>query len=185
MLERFFAEQVPPELLLALKAAGAAALVGLALLIVARSLSRWRASGADADATNEERDSLWDARHMRALLLAWLRRLLRRARPAALGADTPLEAMPAAAEAPRLSSVRELYTQLLRLGEAVGARRALSTTPLEHAPALVGSLEPGQGVTDLTDAYLQARYAESEPSLAETSALREQLESMHPKGAGD
>jgi hypothetical protein len=78
-----------------------------------------------------------------------------------------------------------MYVQLLRLGEAAGTRRALSTTPLEHAPALAGSLEPDQGVVDLTDAYVRARYAESEPSPAETATLREQLESVHPKGAGD
>jgi hypothetical protein len=185
MLARLLSELVPPEVLFALKAAGAALLVGLALFLVARSLSRWRASGADADATNEERDSLWDASHMRARLLAWLRRLLRRASPAALGGLASVETSTPPTRAPLQSSVRELYVQLLRLGEAAGARRAHSTTPLEHAPALVAMLEPHQAVGDLTDAYLRARYAEAEPSVAEAAALREQLERMRLKGATD
>ncbi|HEX8968020.1 MAG TPA: hypothetical protein VF937_09080, partial [Chloroflexota bacterium] len=39
LLQRFLAEQVPPELLQGLKAAGAAVLLGLALLVVARALA--------------------------------------------------------------------------------------------------------------------------------------------------
>ncbi len=90
VIERFFAEQVPPELLLALKAAGAAIILGIALLIVARSLSRWRATSGEADATNEERDSLWDAQRMRALLREWLRWLFRRAAPGTVLSDVGL-----------------------------------------------------------------------------------------------
>src|SRR5262249_15888379 len=80
LLQRFFPGQVPPELLAAMKAAGVGLLVVVALIIVARGLTRWRPSSADADATNEERDSLWSTRRAWALLLDALRRLLRRRR---------------------------------------------------------------------------------------------------------
>jgi hypothetical protein len=185
LLQRFFSEQVPPELLLALKAAGAAIVLGIALVIVARSLSRWRPSNADADATNEERDSLWDARRVRGLLLAWLRRLLGRHRltPPAIADRTP--PVPSAADAPQLASIRELYARLLRLGEAAGAYRSPATTPLEHAPVLCQSLAPEATVADLTAAYVWARYAEAEPGPDEATELREALERVHAKGAPD
>jgi uncharacterized protein DUF4129 len=183
MLRRFFSEQVPPELLVALKTAGAAIVIGIAVLIVARSLSRWRPSGADADATNEERDSLWDAQHMQALLRAWLRRLLRRdGRPMSVE-SAPSSPTPADGTAATLSNVRQLYAQLLRLGETVGARRQAATTPLEHMPALSHTLEPEEPVSDLTAAYILARYAENEPTPAETAALGNALRTVRPKSA--
>jgi hypothetical protein len=183
LLQRFFAEQVSPELLAALKAAGAALLVGVALVLVARGLARWRPSSADADATNEERDSLWSPAQLRTLLLNWLRRLLRRDRASL---DAPA-AVPAAADAgaplPTGRSVRELYARLLDRGEAVGSTRAPSTTPLEHLPALSRSLEPGEAVADLTGAYVQVRYAEAEVPDEEVDALALELEGVQPRGA--
>ena len=185
LLRRFFSEQVPPELLVALKVTGAVLLIGIAVLVVARSLSRWRPSGADADATNEERDSLWDAQRIRALLLAWLRRVLRRDRRSVSAAAASSSPTTNAVSAATLSSVRQLYAHLLRLGETAGARRAAATTPLEHMPALSRTLEPQQPVTELTAAYLTARYAETEPTLTETAALADALRQVHPKGASD
>jgi hypothetical protein len=183
LLQRFFSEQVPPELLMALKAAGAVLILLVALLLVARGLARWRPSSTDADATNEERESLWNAAQLRALLLDWLRRLLRRGQAAQTPvAETPVErvdVVPAAS----LRSIRQLYGRLLGEGEAAGAARAVSTTPLEHMPALTGALEPDRVVSDLTRAYVQVRYAEAEVPEDEVDALAQKLERVHPREA--
>jgi len=184
-LQRFLSQQIPPELLVALKTLGAAMLVGLALLIVARSLARWRPSSSDADATNEVRDSLWNTARLRALLLAWLRRWLRRGAgdiPATPGAAVNTRAT---TEVTRLSSVRQLYAQLLRIGESFGSPRGAATTPLEHLPALSRALEPDEPLTALTAAYVQVRYADSDVSEEEADALRHAMDRLQPKGAGD
>jgi hypothetical protein len=184
LLQRFFAEQVPPELLVALKGLGAALLLGIALLLVARGLARWRPSSADADATNEERDSLWRAAEVWARLVAWVRRLLRRdalrtTTSVSLGAVSP-EITSSVAP----TTVRQLYARVLRAGEAAGVARAASTTPLEHEPALNGALDPERVVTELTGAYVRARYAEERFSLDEVDALARAVEDIQPKSAG-
>ena len=183
MLQRFFAQDVPPEVLLALKSLGAALLVGVALLLVARGLTRWRPTGADADATNEERDSLWNADRAWALFKAWLRRLLRRERSAPEVVPVELAASGQEASGPLPGSVRELYARLLRRGAVAGAPRAVATTPLEHTPSLVQVLEPDAAVAELTAAYLQARYAEEQLAELEVSELAGRLASVRPKDA--
>jgi len=183
ILQRFFAEAVPPELQVVLKAAAAALVLGVALVIVARGLARWRPSAADADATNEERDSLWNARVMRELLLAWLRRLLRRDKREAVSAGVVEADAEDATSRPELTTVRQMYAELLRRGEAAGTTRAASTTPLEHAPALAQTLEPAGPITDLTSAYVRVRYAETDMPDSETSILGAELEQLHTKGA--
>jgi Domain of unknown function (DUF4129) len=185
LLERFFSQLVPPEVLLALKAAGAAVVLGIALLIVARTLSRWRPSSADAEVTNEERDSVWNGARMRALLLAWLKRLLRRGGRGDAALGSPFSPAMAFGSTVHLSSVRAVYVELLRLGASAGARREVATTPMEHARALTRALDPDQNVTDLTEAYHRARYGELDASTAEVAGLRNELEALHPKGAVD
>jgi len=184
-LQRFFAEQVSPEVLFALKAAGAAVLLLVALAIVVRGLSRWRPSTADADATNEERDSLWDAHKAWAAFLTWLRGLLsrRHAQPqAGIGSTDDSASEPASAA---LDSVRALYGHLLREGEAIGAVRSTATTPLEHLPALADTLEPTTSIEDLTAAYITVRYGDLEIAPAQVGRLRDQVEQVRPKGAAD
>ncbi len=83
------------------------------------------------------------------------------------------------------SSIRELYRQLLRLGESVGLPRGVATTPLEHLPLLQSSLEPADDAAGVTRAYLKVRYAEVEPSLAETEAVREELGRLRPRSSPD
>jgi hypothetical protein len=164
LLQRVFSEGLPAELLLGIRAAAAVALLAIALIVIARTISRWRPASSDADGTQEERDSLWEPGRLRAALVAWLRRLLGRS-------TRPLVAASAAAGSlePRglvtVSSVREQYRELLRLGDAAGAHRAEATTPLEHLPALQDSLEPEGEIAALTAAYLEARYAEHEPAV--------------------
>lgn len=180
LVQRFIAEHLSPELIFGLKAAGAALLLGIGLLIVARALSRWRPTSADAEATNEERESLWAGAGIKARLLAWLRRLLRRS-----GAPYPTFVAPAGltapGSAPSFPSVRELYRQLLRMGAAAGAIRSDATTPLEHLPALRRVLEPESPVLELTDAYLRVRYADLDPSESDAVALRDDLARVKPK----
>jgi uncharacterized protein DUF4129 len=182
-LQRFFAEQVPPELLLVLKALGAALLIGLALMVVARGLSRWRPSGADTDASNEERDSLWRADQAWAKLLAWLRRILRRDAVEALGTSTESGSTAEPTPVAPLGSVRELYARLLRAGESTGVRRGVATTPLEHLPALEGALVPEEALAQLTGAYVRVRYGDTAIGESETAALADELRRVHAKGA--
>jgi Domain of unknown function (DUF4129) len=181
-LQRFLAEQMPPELVFGLKAAGAALLVIIALAIVVRGLSRWRPTGADADATNEERDSLWDPHQAWALFLAWLRGLFgRRGQMAAL--PSPTAAVLAGDSLPtRLDSVRALYGELLRAGAAAGAVRRPATTPLEHQRALREVLEPDEAIAELTVAYVAVRYGDMDVPIAE---VRERFDEVRSKGADD
>jgi hypothetical protein len=184
-LANLFNYQLTPEMIAALKAAGAALLVAAVVFFVARGLVRWRPTGADADATNEERDSVWDAGLVWQKLLAWLRRRLPR------GAKTAADSSPSAVEAEPGASpvdvpqVRVLYAELLRQGELAGARRAIGTTPLEHEPDLVAVIEPGDTVVRLTDAYQRVRYADLDVPNEEADALNTQLQDLHPKGATD
>ena len=181
LLQRLFSQVFPPELLVALKAVGAAALLLLALVIVSRALKHWRPSTADASVTNEERDSVFDPELLMQLWRHWLQRVLgRRQRSSDRDARACSEPGLIAAEE-SLVSVRALYRTVLRLGESVGARRAIATTALEHLPALQHSLEPADGLTDLTDAYLKARYAELADTPAEVAELRDEVARLHPK----
>jgi hypothetical protein len=179
-LQGLSAVQISPELLAVLKAGGAAVLIVTALVVVARAASRWRLSSADADATDEQRESVWEPGRLKRLLLAWLNALLARFRRGA----PPLVETSAQAEGPqaaRASSIRELYRQVLRLGASAGARRQAATTPLEHLGPLQDSLEPADDVAQLTAAYLRVRYAEVEPTPAEAAAARDQLDRLHPR----
>ena len=169
----------------ALKAAGAALLLVAALLVVARAASRWRRSSVDADATEEERDSLWEPGRLRRALLALWRKLFRRGAPASEQPATLATRVLERSASGELSSIRELYRQLLRLGESVGAPRAADTTPLEHLPSLQDSLEPADDAANLTQAYVRVRYAEVEPSPAEAEAAREQLARLRPRSSLD
>jgi vacuolar-type H+-ATPase subunit I/STV1 len=78
-----------------------------------------------------------------------------------------------------------LYRRVLRLGESAGARRAIATTALEHLPTLQQSLEPTEGLTDLTDAYLRARYAEIDSTPGEIAELRQGVDRLRPKFGPD
>jgi Domain of unknown function (DUF4129) len=185
-LQRLFSEAIPPELLVAVKATGAALLLIAGLLVVARAASRWRRSSADANATAEERDSLWEPGRLSRALRALLAKLFRRGSrassvPSAVG-RVAVEGWSTRAE---VSSIRELYRHLLRLGETVGAARGVATTPLEHLPSLQHALEPADDADTLTRAYVRVRYADQEPSPSEAEALREQLERLHPRSSAE
>ena len=180
LLRHIFGELIPPEAIVVAKAAGAALLVGIALLVVARAVSHWRATVGEDDAVEEERESVWSGRSLRAAILAWLQQLFRRRRAA-----VPLQPARAAAGAAGpldepLSSVRALYRQLLRLGASAGASRNSATTPFEHLPILERSLEPVANLEHLTQAYVRARYGEAEPESQELERARRELDELRP-----
>jgi hypothetical protein len=177
-LLRSLSQMVPPEVLGMLKIVSAIAVLALTLLLVARTISRWRPRGTEIDEAREERESVWQAGQLRETLLAWLRRLLRRDR--AVAASAVAAASNAAAIPPAISSVREIYRNLLKLGEAAGSLRQPASTPYEHEPSLESELEPGAAIAELTEAYVQVRYAEAEPSAEELTALHTQLDAVRP-----
>jgi hypothetical protein len=185
VFERLISALIPASVLVAIKAIGAAIALGLALLIVTRGLSRWRASTADAEATNEQRESVMDAAALRLWLWAWLLKLLRRAArqgPAArAGAGATAESAPPA----ELDSARAVYVQLLTTGAAAGAARAATVTPHEHLPGLASVLEPRPALEELTEAYVRERYAEMRAPDEELAILRSDLDRVHAKGAVD
>ncbi|MCA1646371.1 MAG: DUF4129 domain-containing protein [Chloroflexi bacterium] len=155
------------------------------LLVIARAAARWRSSSADAQAAGEERESLWDPERLRRALIAWLVALFRRASPAPASVSSTAASGVQIGTAPSATSVRELYRQLLGLGETVGAHRRPFTTPLEHLPALQQSLVPEDDVAQLTAAYLAVRYAEHEATQAEIAHLRDRLDRVHARDAPD
>jgi hypothetical protein len=184
-LANLFNYQLTPEMIAALKAAGAALVLAAVVFFVARGLVRWRPTGADADATNEERESVWDARQLWQKLIVWLRRRFRRDGEAtSVASPSTADGAPdeALGDVPR---VRALYAELLRQGELAGARRPVGSTPREHAPVLVAVFEPEDSVVQLTDAYQRVRYADLDVPNDEAEALNSQLQDLHPKSATD
>jgi hypothetical protein len=114
-------------------------------------------------------------------LIAWLRALFRRGGPVLADVSAQAAVSARGSAMPALASVRELYRQLLGLGETAGARRLPITTPLEHLPALQRRLEPEADIARLTAAYVEVRYAEQEASAAEIANLRAELERVHQR----
>jgi hypothetical protein len=181
-LQRILSLGLSPELVLVLKALGAVVLLGIGLLIVARAMRRWRPSSAEADATDEERDSLWRAGSFRRAVFAWLRRLFQRRRneaPASLG--TQLNSIEG--DTVRFGSIRAVYRELLSVAESHGVQRAPATTPLEHLSSLKRSLEPEDDLEQITSAYVDVRYAEQEASVDEIEEAREHLVRLHARSA--
>jgi hypothetical protein len=182
MLRRLFGQLLAPEVLDTLRAIGVVVLLVVALLLVARTVARWRPGSTLGDAVEEERDTLWDANRARAMLLAWLRGLFHRRRTRVATSPHPDPLPEGEGSAPE-RSVREVYRRLLRLGTAAGAAREPSVTPFEHLPSLTRALEPENDLEHLTDAYVLARYAESEP--ADVTDLERRLDRIQHRLAQD
>jgi hypothetical protein len=183
MLQRLFSQGMPPEVLGALKAGGALLVMAVAVYLLHRAFQRWRPTGAEAEAAEEERETVFAARRLREVLLAWLRRLFRRgdrgAAPSVVGdSEAAGEADTSAA-----GSVRELYRELLRRGETAGIARPPSTTPLEHRVALDAALAPPRVVDEVTAAYVEVRYAERGVADEEVERLGTELAQVHTRAA--
>ena len=78
-----------------------------------------------------------------------------------------------------------MYREVLRLGEARGSIRAASSTPYEHRPSLEEVLEDTDSVSELTDAYVDARYAEEEPRPEDVTELRRRVERLRQRLTAD
>jgi Domain of unknown function (DUF4129) len=182
-LQRLFDQLLSPDVLAALKAIGAVVVLGVAVLLIARVVARWRPRQSEADATQEERESVYQAGTLWHALLAWLRNLRRRYAPPADRPSASASTSADRAASPSVSSVRELYRRLLALGASAGTTRPPASTPYEHEPALNKALHAADSIAELTDAYVQVRYAEVEPADAELRELRAALERIDANDA--
>ncbi len=181
---RRLGQAIPPDVLGALKVVGAVLLLTFALLLVARTVARWRPRLGEAEVTHEERESVYQRGSLRQALLAWLWRLFRKQAPPTVEAN-PLTMPTESAVPASVSNVRELYRRLLALGALKGATRPMSSTPYEHEPALHAALHAAPEIAELTDAYVEVRYAEIEPSEAELQELELTLNRVaQPEEAG-
>jgi hypothetical protein len=181
LLQRMFAQGIAADVLVALKAIGATLLLIVALLIVARAITRWRPASADAEATDEERDSLWVPGRLRRALLAWLRRWWHRARPPVADGQLLGDIVGEHVVDPSALSIRDVYRRLLELGERAGAHRSAATTPLEHLPALAATLAPEEDLALLTATYSAVRYAEHDASAAELDTAVARLDRLQQR----
>lgn len=173
---------LPPEALLVLKVALLLVIVGLTLWLLARGVSRRREAVA-AEGVEEEHDSLWTWQTLRVAVMAWLRSLVGRFRPAAR-ATAPLAAGVLAlgqADSPLALDVRAAYRRLLALGAAAGLPRAPAVTPLEHLPHLQARLTPPEDVAAITATYVKVRYGDEAPDEDQVEAVRARVRRVAPQ----
>jgi hypothetical protein len=169
-----------PSVLLALVAKWA--LIGLLVLIVLRLLSRAVIRYADSlslDDVAEERDFVWSWSGVGAAVRVWFRRFFGKRR--LIAAWLRPRAVIAEETRSQTRDPRELYRQLLRLGESLGRRREMSETPAEYELGLdtIPLLAAGEPeIRILTAVYVRARYAKEPPPLAEVTAAREALDRL-------
>lgn len=80
----------------------------------------------------------------------------------------------------RRQGVRELYARLLASLAARGTLRAPATTPDAFLPAAEAALPAaGTDISDLTAAYVRARYGDADPDEAQMEGLRRAWERIH------
>jgi hypothetical protein len=131
-----------------------------AIWLISRGVRRTRRErGRDSV---EERESLGSWALLVQQMRAWLERLLRRWRPAAIAAATAQEDDLAALRGPEWSgtlSVRQIYARLQRLAGSLGFPRAPQQTPVEYLSVLSARMPNlRDDFADITAAYLEARY---------------------------
>ena len=120
-------------------------------------------------AEDEERESLAAEGSLGADLASLLRHLLPRRRSHAAEVEPDLP--------PGVLHARRLYLRLLRLAAVRGHPRPPSATPLEFAPEatrVLASVVP----TEVTDAFVAARYGRQEPSPAELRRLQDAVDRL-------
>jgi hypothetical protein len=82
------------------------------------------------------------------------------------------------------TSMRRLYTEMLRWGAASGLPRGPSQTPFEYEQTLCAALPAhGTDVASITRSYVRARYAAQPPTEAELHQLRESRRRLKGKGS--
>jgi uncharacterized membrane protein len=115
---------------------------------------------------------------LRSALLNWWQSEQRSAPPPAVPITTP-------AGGAAVANIRELYRQVLRLGASVGATRPTAATPYEHLATLQALLSPADDLAVITQAYVEARYADSEPTPAELDRLVARWQRVQPLTRSD
>ena len=158
--------QIPPELqTLFMTLAALLVAAGVVYLMV-----QWlRRTGANRpQAEDEERTSFGSWALLVEQVRAWLQRLLSRFRKSALapaGAEDDLAALSAYPELAGTLSVRQMYARLLKMAGSAGYPRASYQTPLEYQRSLSTALPALRAeLSDITSAYLEARYSPMPPS---------------------
>ncbi len=154
-------KHIPLPVLLALVLGLIMALLGVWLA------ARYRAWSHEED---EERSSVWSWR----LFWSQIRQALRGMRGALRG-RSGMSTAPRPEPEPVVSSIRQLYSAVLRWCGERRRPRAPADTPLEYEPALDEELGNKLG-RDLTDAYVLARYAEEDADPEVVRSLRERWE---------
>lgn len=144
--------------------------VAAAILLIARAMLR-RSAASEDDEVHEERDSVWSWALLLHAARDWLARLRgrlgRRRIAAAVESGTRGDQ-----EAPAITSLRQLYRDVLGLAARKGAARPAQATPYEQLPRLQAALGHEDALEAVTHAYVRVRYGEHPPAAAELDALR-------------
>ena len=176
----------PPALLVtALKGAVIAVLVAIVVWLLVRAVFRFAEWRSDDD-VDETRDFVFSWAELREGILHMLRSLLRRRQRRLVQAIGQRQVL--AMDDRRPWGPRELYRELLRMGEQHGRARARDETPYEYQRALRGitPFDTGQReVQLLTGVYIQARYGEQPPETAVVAGAREALDRLHAMDESD
>ena len=175
----------PVFLVLAAKWALVALLVAVILWLLARAIFRFSNWGNDDDVA-ESHDFVWSW----SALGEGLRRLLKNLlgwRPPAIAALITARSTPASADV-HLWGPRELYREFLRLGARYGHARSRAETPSEYERSLT-AVSPfdtsADAVSNLTNVYEQARYAQKPPDEVMVAAARAALAQLEALDAVD
>jgi hypothetical protein len=147
--------------------------VAAALYVMTRWLRRTRPNRLQAE--EEERIGFGSWSLLVSQLLAWLKRLLARFRkpaPAPIAAqEDDLAVLRGRPEWVGTLSVRQIYARLLKLAGSAGYPRASYQTPTEYLRLLSGALPDLRSeLSDITAAYIEARYGPMPASQAEVQA---------------
>jgi hypothetical protein len=159
--------QIPPELQTAFMTLAALLVAGAVVYLMVQWLRRTGANRPQVE--SEERTNFGSWGLLVAQVRAWLLSLLARFRkpaPVAAGAkEDDLAALLAYPELAGTLSVRQIYARLLKMAGSAGYPRAAYQTPLEYERFLSTALPSLRSeLSDITTAYVQARYGPLPPS---------------------
>ncbi len=153
--------------LLALQWAAGILAALVVILILARALKRIRRDRDDGEEEVSESLGAWsNFRQDVSMFLAWLMGLFKRkGRPAPIEEYTPVAVTGDTGPVHRDFTIREIYQGLLWEGRSVGRPRRDAETPFEYGDRIhpLDTTEE-HALEDITQAYVEARYGNAEPS---------------------
>jgi hypothetical protein len=188
-LERLAGEQLRPEEMLggepgvlerlpdALRWVALVVLVLLVGWIFARALRRLLSSSLDNLGIEETRETVFSVDLLQAQLSDLMRDWMRRWRAADRSTSLFL---PLDGEMSSRRTIRRVYQSLLALAREQGRPRSRAETPSEYQHVLA-SVWSGQAASlkQITEAYVQARYAAEPPSMSEAEHVRRAWEEIN------